>query len=88
VLHEHETALSAERHANRSRRLIKCAKESARYPDTSIPRIRVACELDRDRGKPLTIVSDSTTWVDQQCDLSMGRRSRAALHYIAPGKPV
>jgi hypothetical protein len=32
MLHEHETALSAASHANRSRRLIKCAKESARYP--------------------------------------------------------
>src|ERR1051325_3247287 len=32
VLHEHETALSAASPANRSRRLIKCAKESARYP--------------------------------------------------------
>jgi hypothetical protein len=31
MLHEHETALSAASHANRSRRLIKCAKESARY---------------------------------------------------------
>ena len=31
VLHEHETALSAASPANRSRRLIKCAKESARY---------------------------------------------------------
>src|SRR5271169_5970910 len=31
VLHEHETALSAASPANRSRGLIKCAKESARY---------------------------------------------------------
>jgi hypothetical protein len=31
VLHEHETALPAASPANRSRGLIKCAKESARY---------------------------------------------------------
>jgi hypothetical protein len=31
VLHEHETTLSAASHANRSRCLAKCAKESARY---------------------------------------------------------
>ena len=31
VLHEHAAALSAASHANRSRCLIKCAKESARY---------------------------------------------------------
>src|SRR4029077_11886912 len=32
MLHEHAAALSAASPANRSRRLIKCAKESARYP--------------------------------------------------------
>jgi hypothetical protein len=31
VLHEHAAALSAAGSANRSRGLIKCAKESARY---------------------------------------------------------
>src|ERR1700751_741639 len=31
MLHEHAAALSAASPANRSRRLIKCAKESARY---------------------------------------------------------
>ena len=37
MLHEHETALSAASHANRSRRLIKCAKEFARYPEIGTP---------------------------------------------------
>jgi hypothetical protein len=31
MLHEHAAALSAASPANRSRRLIQCAKESARY---------------------------------------------------------
>jgi hypothetical protein len=35
MLHEHAAALSAASPANRSRRLIKCAKESARYPSLS-----------------------------------------------------
>jgi putative transposase len=32
ALHEYAAALSAARHANRSRRLIKCAKDSGHYP--------------------------------------------------------
>jgi hypothetical protein len=32
VLHEHATSLSAASHANRSRRLIKCAKDSGHHP--------------------------------------------------------
>ena len=32
VLHEHAASLSAATHANRSRRLIKCAKDSGHYP--------------------------------------------------------
>ena len=43
VLHEHETALSAASPANRSRGLIKCAKESARY-QTSQTAVRDLCE--------------------------------------------
>ena len=35
MLHEHATSLSAEGHANRSRRLIKCAKDSGHYLQTS-----------------------------------------------------
>jgi len=31
VLHEHAASLSAATHANRSRRLIKCAKDSGHY---------------------------------------------------------
>jgi hypothetical protein len=31
MLHEHATSLSAAGHANRSRRLIKCAKDSGHY---------------------------------------------------------
>jgi hypothetical protein len=31
VLHEHAASLSAASHANRSRRLIKCAKDSGHY---------------------------------------------------------
>jgi hypothetical protein len=32
VLHEHAASLSAASHANRSRRLTKCAKDSGHYP--------------------------------------------------------
>ena len=35
VLHEHAASLSAASHANRSRRLTKCAKDSGHYPPTS-----------------------------------------------------
>jgi hypothetical protein len=42
MLHEHATSLSAAGHANRSRRLIKCAKDSGHY------RIAAAAILDRD----------------------------------------
>jgi hypothetical protein len=35
VLHEYATSLSAAGHANRSRRLIKCAKDSGHYPMAS-----------------------------------------------------
>jgi hypothetical protein len=31
VLHEHAASLSAASHANRSRRLTKCAKDSGHY---------------------------------------------------------
>jgi hypothetical protein len=31
VLHEHAASLSAASHANRSRRLIKCTKDSGHY---------------------------------------------------------
>jgi hypothetical protein len=37
MLHEHAAALSAASPANRSRRLIKCAKESARYREAAKP---------------------------------------------------
>jgi hypothetical protein len=39
VLHEHAASLSAATHANRSRRLIKCAKDSGHYQAA-----QVACE--------------------------------------------
>jgi hypothetical protein len=35
VLHEHAASLSAASHANRSRRLTKCAKDSGHYPPCS-----------------------------------------------------
>ena len=35
VLHEHAASLSAASHANRSRRLTKCAKDSGHYPPIS-----------------------------------------------------
>ena len=38
VLHEHAASLSAAGHANRSRRLIKCAKDSGHYHPTEIVR--------------------------------------------------
>ena len=37
ALHEHAASLPTAGHANRSRRLIKCAKESGRYPVFSLP---------------------------------------------------
>src|ERR1700684_1602687 len=37
MLHEYETTLSAASPANRSRGLIKCAKESARFPGRDEP---------------------------------------------------
>jgi hypothetical protein len=36
VLHEHAASLSAATHANRSRRLIKCAKDSGHYLPVAI----------------------------------------------------
>jgi transposase len=40
MLHEHAAALSTASPANRSRRLIKCAKESARYQSNRKTRVR------------------------------------------------
>ena len=52
TLHEHAAALSAAGHANRSRRLIKCAKNSGHYhrncsPRSEKPRGRARCSIRR-----------------------------------------
>src|ERR1700758_5765327 len=49
MLHEHAAALSAASPANRSRRLIKCAKESARYRLTIVGAVTQPIHL---RAKP------------------------------------
>ena len=53
VLHEHETAVSAASSANRSRGLIKCAKEFARYPFPHNNRATFAMLAVMRRASPL-----------------------------------
>jgi putative transposase len=69
-----------------------CTREClALIPDTSIPGLRVARELDRllaDRGRPGTIVSDNGTELTSNAILRWADDHKIAWHYIAPGKPV
>ncbi len=58
--------------------------------DTSLSRARVARELDaiiRQRGKPLTVVSDNGTELTSMAILKWSQDRRIGWHYIAPGKP-
>src|SRR5260370_18868899 len=60
-------------------------------PDTSIPGLRVARELDRvvaGRGKPVAIVSDNGTELTSNAMLRWADERRVAWHYIDPGKPI
>ena len=43
MLHEHATSLSAAGHANRSRRLIKCAKDSGHYHNAAMASTLLSC---------------------------------------------
>jgi putative transposase len=69
-----------------------CTRESlALIPDTSIPGVRVARELDlliSSRGKPMTIVSDNGTELTSNAILKWAQDSQVGWHYIAPGKPT
>jgi putative transposase len=68
-----------------------CTREClALVPDTSLPALRVARELDRivaRRGKPAAIVSDNGTELTSNAMLRWADDHRVAWHYIAPGKP-
>jgi len=69
-----------------------CTREClALIPETSMPGIRVARELDRllaERGKPGTIVGDNGTELTSNAILRWADEHKVAWHYIAPGKPV
>ena len=57
VLHEHAASLSAASHANRSRRPIKCAKDSGHYPYPPMrvkPTVRLQSLLDKNWGQRTT----------------------------------
>ena len=74
MLHEHAAALSAASPANQSRRLIKCAKESARYPDFRFRIVGPAHRLVHSAAFRLLAmdVADETILVQERL---VGRRS-------------
>jgi putative transposase len=60
-------------------------------PDTSLPGLRVARELDAIiavRGRPLLCVSDNGTELTSMAILHWCQETRVEWHYIAPGKPT
>jgi putative transposase len=62
----------------------------ALVPDTSLPGLRVARELDAiiaARGRPAMCVSDNGTEVTSMAILRWSQETRVEWHYIAPGKP-
>ena len=62
----------------------------ALVPDTSLPGMRVARELDAivaRRGKPATCVSDNGTELTSMAVLGWCQDRKIEWHYIAPGKP-
>jgi putative transposase len=63
----------------------------ALVPDTSLSGARVARELDlaiKQRGRPVTIVSDNGTEFTSCAILAWSNASGINWHYIAPGKPT
>jgi transposase InsO family protein len=69
-----------------------CTREClALVADTSLSGTRAARELDRlliERGKPKMMVSDNGSELTSNAILTWADQSRAAWHYIAPGKPM
>jgi len=62
----------------------------ALVPDTSLPGLRVARELDAliaVRGRPAMCVSDNGTELTGMAILRWSQQTRVEWHYIAPGKP-
>jgi len=62
----------------------------ALVPDTSLPGLRVARELDAliaVRGRPAMCVSDNGTELTGMAILRWSQETRVEWHYIAPGKP-
>jgi len=62
----------------------------ALVPDTSLPGLRVARELDAviaARGRPAMCVSDNGTELTGTAILRWAQERRVEWHYIAPGKP-
>jgi putative transposase len=60
-------------------------------PDTSLPGLRVARELDAiiaARGRPLLCVSDNGTELTSMAILRWCQETGVEWHYIAPGKPT
>src|SRR5271169_4532823 len=60
-------------------------------PDTSLPGLRVARELDAiiaARGRPLLCVSDNGTELTSMAILRWCQETRVEWHYVAPGKPT
>ncbi len=63
----------------------------ALVPDTSLPGMRVARELDTliaARGRPTLCVSDNGTELTGMAILRWSQETRVEWHYIAPGKPT
>jgi putative transposase len=59
-------------------------------PDTSLPGLRVARELDATIaawGRPAMCVSDNGTELTSKAILRWSQETRIEWHYIAPGKP-
>jgi putative transposase len=62
----------------------------ALVPDTSLPGLRVAREIDAviaARGRPAMCVSDNGTELTSMAILRWSQERRIEWHYIAPGKP-
>src|SRR5437667_2327724 len=62
----------------------------ALVPDTSLPGLRVARELNTliaSRGRPLMCVSDNGTELTSIAILRWSQEAHVEWHYIAPGKP-
>jgi len=65
-------------------------RECLALPDTLLPGLRVARELDdliAVRGRPTMCVSDNGTELHRHGDPGWSQEARVEWHYIAPGKP-